>query len=182
MTNNMEINFKEVVARFQNSAEVLSELQERLSSLASTDKLHRETVESAQAAASSLGGLVDQIRGAVDILNSSLLVSDSALIAAREFLEMTDLSEVGRLLRELIDTQKTDASQTQKQISGIESALTKQVTALQSQVNEAGFRIGTLSAENEALRQDVERIDHAYRALQAKVSQVPDKVRNKFGL
>ncbi len=182
MTNNADINFKEVVARFQNSAEVLNEIQGRLSSLSSTDALHRETVEASRTAATSLQEITSQLRAAVDVLSSTLLVADSTLMAAKEFLSVTDLSEVGRQLRNLTSKQEKDASFTRDQLESVEAILKQQVISLQTQITETTRQVGSLSAENDALQNSVLDLEGQQRALAKQVSQIPERIRNKYGL
>ena len=114
MSSTDNINIREIVARFQNSAEVIDELRGRLQSISRTDDLHGVSLKTAQLAAQSLEESSAQLRTAIELVRNSLTTADSAMTTATAFMKSTDLSEVSRQLQSLGKSQ-TAANKDQAQ-------------------------------------------------------------------
>jgi len=182
MSTTDNINIREIVARFQNSAEVIEELRGRLQSLARTDDLHGVSLRTAQVAAQSLEETSGQIKTALDLLRNSLTTADSALTTATAFMKTTDLSEVSRLLQ-TIATSQAAADKSQEQGFGelrriLESEFSQIRAELERSRAERASAEVLIAESTAALSKAEKELDD----LRAKIASIPDRVRSKYGL
>ena len=62
MSETDNLNIREIVNRFQSSADVIDDLRNRLQSLASTDDLHAESLKATQTASEKLKSSAQNFR------------------------------------------------------------------------------------------------------------------------
>ena len=189
MTNIDNINIREIIARFQNSAEVIDELRARLESLTATDDLHSASLQSTQSAAQAIQELSTMMRQATDTLKVTLTTADSALRTATEFLQATDLSEVGKELKSVSSEQaalRKDQNEFKNEITSsltrVNELISQQADALRRDLDAA--KSETLDERNRANNATTEaaRAEADLNALKTKIGSIPDRVRSKYGL
>lgn len=182
MSNTENINIREIIARFQNSAEVIDELRGRLQSLAKTDDLHNASLQATQTAAQALQDLGGQMRNAADLLRDTLTTADTALTTATAFLQATDLSEVGRQLQTVASQQLEFKTEVSAALSELTDAAKAQIAGLRSDLDQAQSEVTVARAERDESEREVERLKAELVSIHGKLEALPDRVRSKHGL
>lgn len=175
MSTTDNINIREIVARFQNSAEVIEELRGRLQSLARTDDLHGVSLRAAQVAAQSLEETSGQIKTALDLLRNSLTTADSALTTATAFMKNTDLSQVSRQLQSLEVTQAESNKTMTAAIEKVRHSIREEVQSILKSIE------SSREEEVAAQRARVDTLERELVDLKTKIAQIPERARNKYG-
>ncbi len=127
MNSPSDYNVEEIVARFQNSADVIEKLKDRLKSLVQTDDLNAASLQSSQAAAQTLQELSAEIREATGTLGDSLSTADAALTTVTEYLSSVDLNRIERQLDELIEAQKESTDRSVARMNEIQETLSRRL-------------------------------------------------------
>ena len=135
MSDNENLNIREIINRFQNSADVVEDLKTRLQSLASTDDLHTESFKATQTASQALQDLGTELHAAVTALRDTLTTADTTLTTAKTFLEATDLGEVATSLSAL-STDQAGLSETVQKLSSEQNDLKESLAAEFDRVTE----------------------------------------------
>jgi conjugal transfer/entry exclusion protein len=151
------INIGSVVRRFDDSTKALSELQETIQTLGAAQETQERITDSIEGAASELSAFVAQVSETAASARESNSLLVQALGEAEKFLERTDLSQM------------------QSQIQGLEEQLGSVVETLANSLQEA--RQATSAAEK--AREDAES---EARTLQTKFDGLPERTRNKLNL
>jgi len=151
------INIGSVVRRFDDSTKALSELQETIQTLGAAQETQERITDSIEGAASELSAFVAQVSETAASARESNSLLVQALGEAEKFLERTDLSQM------------------QSQIQGLEEQLGSVVETLENSLQEA--RQTTSAAEK--AREDAES---EARTLQTKFDGLPERTRNKLNL
>lgn len=175
-------NIREVVARFQNSADVLDELRGRLQSLARTDDLHGVSLRAAQVAAQSLEESSGQIKVALDLLRNSLSTADSALTAATAFMKTTDLSEISRQLQSLANSQGSVSNEQARALEDIRLLIGSEFSQIRSELASLRSERSTIQEQLLESSTSLSVARKELEDLRAKVALVPDRARSKYGL
>jgi hypothetical protein len=170
------VNIREIVARFQNSAEVIDELRGRLQSLARTDDLHGVSLRTAQVAAQALEESSGQLRTAIDLMRNSLLTADSALTTATAFMRSTDLSQVSRQLQSLEAAQAESNKTMTTAIDEVRNSVKADVQSIMNFIESLRDEEGAAWEERVAILQ--RELDD----LRSRIAQIPERARNKYGL
>ena len=170
------VNIREIVSRFQNSAEVIDELRGRLQSLARTDDLHGVSLRTAQVAAQALEESSGQLRTAIDLMRNSLLTADSALTTATAFMKSTDLSQVSRQLQSLEAAQAESNKTVTNAITEVRSSVKEDVQSILK------FIESLRDEEGAAWEERVDSLERELDGLKSKIAQIPERARNKYGL
>ena len=135
MSDNENLNIREIINRFQSSADAVEGLKIRLQSLASTDDLHTDSLKATQAASQALQDLTTELHAAITALRDTLTTADTTLTTARNFLEATDLGEVASSLSALSEDQ-SGLSETVEKLSAEQVNLRESVAAEFEKINE----------------------------------------------
>jgi len=151
------INIGSVVRRFDDSTKALSELQETIQTLGAAQETQERITDSIEGAASELSAFVAQVSETAASARESNSLLVQALGEAEKFLERTDLSQM------------------QSQIQGLEEQLGSVVETLANSLQEA--RQATSAAEK--AREDAES---EARILQTKFDGLPERTRKKLNL
>ena len=151
------INIGSVVRRFDDSTKALNELQETIQTLGAAQETQGRITDSIEGAASELSAFVAQVSETAASARESNSLLVQALGEAEKFLERTDLSQM------------------QSQIQGLEEQLGSVVETLANSLQEA--RQATSAAEK--AREDAES---EARTLQTKFDGLPQRTRNKLNL
>ena len=176
MSTTDNVNIREIVARFQNSAEVIDELRGRLQSLARTDDLHGVSLRTAQVAAQALEESSGQLRTAIDLMRNSLLTADSALTTATAFMRSTDLSQVSRQLQSLEAAQAESNKTMTTAIDEVRNSVKADVQSIMNFIESLRDEEGAAWEERVAILQ--RELDD----LRSRIAQIPERARNKYGL
>ena len=151
------INIGSVVRRFDDSTKALNELQETIQTLGAAQETQGRITDSIEGAASELLAFVAQVSETAASARESNSLLVQALGEAEKFLERTDLSQM------------------QSQIQGLEEQLGSVVETLANSLQEA--RQATSAAEK--AREDAES---EARTLQTKFDGLPERTRKKLNL
>jgi hypothetical protein len=178
-----------VIQRFREAVDSLGVLKERLMALELAQETQARSADSIGAASRALAGHADELGSLTVQLRGSCAATDSAMSAARRFLDGSDLStllaNVESLRQEVGDHQRTTVEHLQT-LSGVvttDSQTTESLVSMVSRLQErldgevAGARKEAAAALDARHALEVE-----LQSLRAKVQAIPEKHRRKFGL
>jgi hypothetical protein len=151
------MDLRSVVQRFSDSSEALEQLRERLRRLAEAEDAQVDAADSINEARDQLRRLTGELENEIAVLSAATAETRSAMAAATEFLQGTDL----KLIRD--------------EITRLGSA--------QDDLRSSNSQIAELLEHDLAsARTEASQAVEARRQLEAKVAALPEKTRRKFGL
>ncbi len=155
------LELRSVVQRFNDSNEVLTQLRERLRSLADSEDSQTASSQKLGEASDHLRSYTAHLEEITTALQAAATETQKAMTTAREFLQGTGLKAV-----------RGDVSQLEAAVAAGNGAL---------QVSNARI-IELLEQEIVSTRAEAAQAVQARQALEAKIATVPERSRRKFGL
>jgi chromosome segregation ATPase len=189
MTSNDSVEVQAVVQRFREASDMLEALQDRLSSIASTDVARREAATSLDAAANGLQQYTVVIAEATTAIAEATQRTQEAMGAAQKFLKGTDVSTLKASVEETssgVNDLRTLFEQNSKKLT---SAVEATKTSEAAHAKDILLAIKTLSTDMRKEQKNladaqakIDSLEQKVRQLETKIAAVPEKYRSKFGL
>lgn len=189
MTSNDSVEVRAVVERFREASDTLEALQDRLSSIASTDVARREAATSLDAAANGLQQHTVVIAEATKAIAEATRRTQDAMGAAQKFLKGTDLNALKVAVEETssgVDDLRTLFEKNSKNLtSAVEATKTSEATHAKDILLAIKTLTTDVRKEQKSLadaQAKIDSLEQKVRQLETKIAAVPEKYRIKFGL
>jgi hypothetical protein len=161
MSESESLTLRSVTDRFNESADVLDRLRERIQSLGLAEETQQEAAETLRLASERLTELVAKVESVVNELDLAQSRVTESLEVARQFLEGTDLERL-----------RSEVGDVSNRVGSLDSSVTERLEKLEQAV-EKQLRSATADAAAKG-----ERLSE----LESKVAALPDRTKRKAGL